>query len=104
MSRAWNRHTLLLAAVTLAASLCAGATAPGLAQEEGRPAARDVPPRKVIRTQPYVSGRTLAQVQEPGSTGGEAGSRSGLRRVPGGSDDCSKPEPGLLNRPNISKA
>jgi endonuclease YncB( thermonuclease family) len=51
MSRTWNRHTLLLAAVTLAASLCAGATAPGVAQEEGRPAARDVPPRKVIRTQ-----------------------------------------------------
>ena len=51
MSRAWNRHRLLLAAVTLAASLCAGATAPGVAQEEGRPAARDVPPRKVIRTQ-----------------------------------------------------
>ena len=51
MSRAWNRHTLLLAAVTLAASLCAGATAPGVAQEEGRPAARDVPLRKVIRTQ-----------------------------------------------------
>jgi len=50
MSRAWNRHTFLLAAVTLAASLCAGATAPGVAQEEGRPAARDVPPRKVIRT------------------------------------------------------
>jgi hypothetical protein len=34
--------------VTLAASLCAEA---GVAQEEGRPAARDVPPRKVIRTQ-----------------------------------------------------
>ena len=51
MSRVWNRHTLLLAAVTLAASLCVGATAPGVAQEEGRPAARDVPPRKVIRTQ-----------------------------------------------------
>jgi endonuclease YncB( thermonuclease family) len=51
MSRAWNRNTLLLAAVTLAASLCAGATAPGVAQEEDRPAARDVPPRKVIRTQ-----------------------------------------------------
>src|SRR5215831_11929438 len=51
MSRVWNRHTLLLAAVTLAASLCAGATAPGVAQEEARPAARDVPPRKVIRTQ-----------------------------------------------------
>ena len=48
MSRAWNRHTLLLTAVTLAASLCAGAV---VAQEEGRPAARDVPPRKVIRTQ-----------------------------------------------------
>ena len=51
MSRTWNRHTLLLAAVTLAASLCAGAPPPGVAQEEGRPAARDVPPRKVIRTQ-----------------------------------------------------
>jgi len=51
MSRAWNRHRLLPAAVTLAASLSAGATAPGVAQEEGRPAARDVPPRKVIRTQ-----------------------------------------------------
>src|ERR1700750_1321618 len=50
MSRTWNRHTLLFAALTLAASLCAGATAPGVAQEEGR-AARDVPPRKVIRTQ-----------------------------------------------------
>jgi len=51
MSRASNRHTLLLAAVTLAASLCVGAPAPGVAQEESRPAARDVPPRKVIRTQ-----------------------------------------------------
>ena len=52
MSRTWNRHTLLLAAVTLAANLCAGATAPGMAQEEeARPAGRDVPPRKVIRTQ-----------------------------------------------------
>ena len=51
MSRASNRHALLLAAVTLAASLCAGATAPGVAQEHNRPAARDVPPRKVIRTQ-----------------------------------------------------
>ena len=37
--------------MTLAASLCAGAPPPGVAQEEGRPAARDVPPRKVIRTQ-----------------------------------------------------
>ena len=52
MSRVCNRHTiLLLAAVTLAGALCVGATAPGVAQEEGRPAARDVPPRKVIRTQ-----------------------------------------------------
>jgi endonuclease YncB( thermonuclease family) len=50
MSRVWDRHTILLAAVTLAASLCAGATAPGVAQED-RPTAREVPPRKVIRTQ-----------------------------------------------------
>ena len=34
----------------LAASLCGGAPS-GVAQEEGRPTARDVPPRKVIRTQ-----------------------------------------------------
>jgi hypothetical protein len=48
MSPAWNRHTLLLTVVTLAASLGTGV---GVAQEEGRPAARDVPLRKVIRTQ-----------------------------------------------------
>jgi len=34
----------------LAASLCGGAPS-GVAQEEARPTARDVPPRKVIRTQ-----------------------------------------------------
>ena len=58
MSRAWTRHRLLLTAVTLAASLCAGA---GVAQEEGRPAARDVPPRKVIRTQRLRVPTDLAQ-------------------------------------------
>ena len=35
----------------LAASLCAGGAPSGVAQEAGRPTARDVPPRKVIRTQ-----------------------------------------------------
>ena len=44
MSRAWKRHTLLLTAVTLAASLCAGPL------WRRRPAARDIPPR-IICTQ-----------------------------------------------------
>jgi endonuclease YncB( thermonuclease family) len=51
MSRVWNRNTIVLAAMTLAAGLCAGTTVPGAAQEQDRPAARDVPSRKVIRTQ-----------------------------------------------------
>jgi hypothetical protein len=51
MSRTWKRNIRALAAMTLAAGLCAGPTAPGAAQEEKRPAARDVPSRKVIRTQ-----------------------------------------------------
>jgi endonuclease YncB( thermonuclease family) len=51
MSRPWNRNALLLAAVTVAASLGAGAGAPAVAQEEDRPTVRDVSPRKIIRTQ-----------------------------------------------------